>query len=464
VKKKNKNSLFYILKIIFCFFLVTIFTPCSYAQVVREDVVSYNLDYYTRKVKTDKEEAVQADEKKEKMEAIKIKGGQNKERRKEKIKDVLADIVKDIHISGSIEEKYNDNLYLTHSNRTETCLTDLMLNLNYKPKRGLDSRLGHSTFNLDISGGPELSNDTSKTVFYSFGAFPKLTHTRGKYSIDGGYGVERLHTNLTSLANEETVLTTLANPAVTTQNNSELTVYYWQQSYNAALKADWNRIPMEFQYAHAETTYQELYSPSNTTTDDFTLTNFFNVTPKTQFLISYDYGKIKYPNKKSSDNTSTQYWAGVKGKLAPKTTGDIQLGYQVLNPQAEGHVDTLSGRAKVDYKLSNAITAGLGAKREIEKTAYVDETYVKVNEISLTLNYQPHFNRRLSFGSALTFNESEYETKRTDHLYECGLSSRYQWTKWCNLVFKYDVAVKDSDEEVYQYKNNILSLTLAMDF
>jgi hypothetical protein len=461
--------------------LLSTLSPC-YAEVKREDIVSYNLDYYNVKVHADKEKAQKEKEqltvKEAKMEVQKKQETENREARTEKIKKFLTAVVKNIHYSVALEQVYNDNIYLTHTNRVSGFITHPNVDLSYHPKEGMNWKGGHTTFSLDASGGPGLRTSTTSNMDVGrVGGMPTfitksiLANKRGKYTVSGSYGYERHFSALSDiitsnyLAANRPDLGSLPNSNILEgAENLNKAVYYWRKPYGAKLSADWNRIPVEFEYSHTADYYPSDYTASNVESDKFTLTNYFNAFSKTQFLFSYEYERDKYPRRNDGDSTTSTYWTGVKGKLSPKLRGLAQVGYSVRCPEVVSREEITSVKINLDYSLSRALTVNLAVNRQYDVTPYGNQTYVKTLGTQLTFLYQPYFNKKLSFGTGGGLTQYNYSLDRSDSLYDYRLYSQYAWRKWLKFVAEYDYAYRMSDIDVYEYKNNIISMKLVSEF
>ena len=454
-------------------------SPC-YAEVKREDLVSYNLDYYTVKVRADKEkekteEAAQT-QKQIKMEIQKKKADESRETRSENIKKFLTAVVKNIRCRAYLEQVYNDNIYLTHTNRVSGFITHPYIDLSYRPREGMTWKGGHTTFSFDASGGPGLKTSTSNAVG-RIGGSPTfilnsaLAHKRGKYTVTGNYGYERHFSPLSDIVSSQYLAA--HHPEIGSKPSTNVlenvqdlnkAVYYWRKPYGAKILADWNRIPVEFEYTHTADSYPEDYQASNVITDKFTLTNYFNAFTKTQFLFSYDYERDKYPYRITGDTTTSTYWTGVKGKLSPKLRGLVQVGYSVRDPEDASQEEITTVKANLDYQLSRALSATLAINRQYDITPYDNQSYVKTLGTNLSLLYKPYFNKKLSFGTGVGLTQYKYSLDRSDSLYEYRLFSEYAWRKWLKFVGEYEYSYRMSDEDFYEYKNNIISMKLVSEF
>ncbi|MCM8787711.1 MAG: outer membrane beta-barrel protein [Candidatus Omnitrophica bacterium] len=420
---------------------------CCYGEITRKDIVSYNLDYYSLKMKEEAENLKLKEElKKEKKQEIKIQ--QSKER-KEKVSRFLKKVQSDFAVKIVSENKYTDNLYKTHRDHVNAFIETVDVAIKYRPK--FFWRQGHTSLGFDINGGPD-TNITKKNVFIKGkGKFNTLLkHTRGKYTFGLKFGLGKDYSSLTDIKTEAII--------------PESLIDYWKRLYGATLNMDFNRIPTDITYTHTDDLYEKRYNSSNTSTDKISLTNYFKVFPKTSLLTSFDYTVDNSPKRPGARIVSYTWWGGIHGKLTPKITGLVKAGYRFENPKRTENTDTQTINLNLDYKMFNRLFHTFSVDRNVQTTAYENEYWVKTTKFQLVSTYLPPFSKRLRFLTNLAFTDYSYSSERKDKLYQMSLGATYALKNKLNISAKYEFEYKNSDKVENDYEVNTITLRLTKEF
>ncbi|MCM8831367.1 MAG: outer membrane beta-barrel protein [Candidatus Omnitrophica bacterium] len=422
---------------------------CCYGEITRKDIISYNLDYYSLKMKENIEnlklkEAIE--KKKEKKQEIKI---QKSKERREKVLKFLKKVQSDFAIKVISENKYTDNLYKTHRDHVNAFTNAVDVAIKYRPK--FFWRKGHTSLGFDINGGPD-TNITKKNVFVKGkGNFNTLLeHTRGKYTFGLKFG----------LGKDYSALTNIKTGAIM----QEGLIDYWRRLYGATLNMNFNIIPTDINYTHTDNLYEKRYATSNTSSDKISLTNYFKVFPKTSLLTSFDYNVDNSPKRPNARIVSYTWWAGLKGRLTPKITGLVKSGYRFENPKSSVDTNTQTINLNLDYRMFDRLFHTFSVDRNIQTTAYENEYWVKTTRFQLTSTYLPTFSKRLRFLTDFAFIDYSYSSERKDKLYQMGLEAIYVLRNKLNVSAKYKFEYNNSDELENDYKVNTITLRLTKEF
>ncbi|MBU0759175.1 MAG: outer membrane beta-barrel protein [Candidatus Omnitrophica bacterium] len=194
---------------------------------------------------------------------------------------------------------------------------------------------------------------------------------------------------------------------------------------------------------------------------------------KTKLLIEYDFGQIRYDQSTRSDSDYHQFLVGAIGELTPKTTATIKTGYQIRDYEDGDQPDFDTGVLYADavhrFSQKNAL------KISFERTAY-ESTY-GVNNFyraeNVTATFDHFFNTKL-----LGFLTGEYrinsyprettegsETKkREDKYYSLGAGFKYYMKTWLSFKLHAEHITRDSNFGVYDYNENLVTLTARAEF
>jgi hypothetical protein len=442
-----------LLLMIFVLFIMHL--PCL-GQITRQDWIAHSLDYYAGKIETNKEnEKSQQGQPKKQTKEQKAKKDSRTQRRMERIKKALRQIKKDTIIIASVEEKYNDNIYLTNNKGGNKNVSDFITTFNFNLKYSpiLASRFGHTKVSLTQQGGPSIiavsdtQTDDEKKAEYLSRA--DILHRRGKYGLDTFYQERRDNIPIKLLGVNEPKLTR-----------------FLERSYGLTLRAGWRRFPTDLRLYRKETLYKEVYKDSDTTNDTVKVTSYLNLAPKTRLRASYRYGIDDYPKKKGGTSRSNfnELKTGIEGKLSTKLKGTVNFGYKLTNYETNTDQKIITLDTRLDYRLSRRLLFELSLYRDISTTKYLTETWTKTNRYRVGFTYLPTFNKKISLNTYFSYTAYKFDTASPEELYEVSLTSDYALKKWLRITGQYKFAAKGSDNESVEYKNNIVSLKVTAQF
>ncbi|MDD5583761.1 MAG: cell envelope integrity protein TolA, partial [Candidatus Omnitrophica bacterium] len=319
--------------------------PSCHAAVSRKEIMSYNLDYYTLKKDADAQKAAVEELEEKIKQGKKVKQEASAKANQEKLnkaKGLLQRIMKDFRSEVIIEEKYDDNIYLTHENRVSAFTTTIDTAFTYTPE--IVWKQGHTSFSAKISGGPD-ENVTKRGTFTKARGEVRtsLRHTRGKYSFGANYNLKKDYSTSTELK--------------TGAIEPESLVSFWERSYGATASMDWKYLPTDIEYYNKASLYRKDNRESNLIVQDVMLTNYFDIFPKTRFLYSYEYEVDRYPEREDtgSDSVTNTYWVGVKGRLSSKIDGVAKFGYQSKKMHVGGTISSDTEKIQLDYQMSQRL-------------------------------------------------------------------------------------------------------------
>jgi hypothetical protein len=432
------------------------FLPSAYAAVSREEVVSYNLDYYSLKQDADaqKETAAQLEEKimQEKMQKKKQReeaSAKLNQERLNKAKGLFKRMSKDFKSSYIVEEKYDDNIFLSHESKMSVFTTTLTSAYTYNPE--FIWKKGHTSFAANISGGPDENVTKRGTFIKAKGNLrTSLQYTRGKYDFGVNYSLQKSYSAASEFKTGAII--------------SEGLVDSWTRSYGATMSMNWKYFPTDIGYHNRASLFRKDFRGSNLISNDVSITNYFDMFPKTRFLYSYEYLRDTSPERDDSDSVSNVYWVGVTGKLSEKINGVAKFGYQSHKGDSGGAIDTDTEKVELDYRMNQRLSHTIEASRSLAATFFEDEPWTETNDFKLTSNYLPPFNSHLRFGLILGFTNNGYTSGRKDDLYEGGLTVAYAMRYNMGISAKYDYKYNGSSEEAGTYRDQVVSLTVTKQF
>lgn len=203
----------------------------------------------------------------------------------------------------------------------------------------------------------------------------------------------------------------------------------------------------------------------NTVTGTF----FYRIAPKTRLLFQasigdYDYiAKSQFPDQSSKE---TFYLAGVEWDITAKTSGSFKLGYQGKNFKQKVYNDItgLSYMLDMTWKPNTYSKIKIGASRMTQESsqlltsAFVTNTY--------TVDAEHEITARTKLKAKYTYDSDDIVTtrNRTDKRHNIVLGVEHSLLTWLNISLDYQFNERSSDLEIYEYKANIIGLSLTTKF
>jgi hypothetical protein len=198
-------------------------------------------------------------------------------------------------------------------------------------------------------------------------------------------------------------------------------------------------------------------------------TFFYRIAPKTRLLFQasvadYDYIiKSQFPDQSSKE---AFYLAGVEWDITAKTSGTFKLGYQSKDFEQDVYNDItgLSYMLDMTWKPNTYTKIKLGASRMTRESsqqltsAFITNTY--------TVNAEHKITPRTQIKASYTYDNDDIVTaqSRTDKRHNIKLGLDHSLLTWLNISLDYKYIERNSDFAIYNYKANIIGLSLTTKF
>jgi len=414
------------------------------ATVLREDLVSYSLDYYelqqeelNRRQLLEQQRQVRLDEKKQAALS-------RWQVRKEKINKFLNNIL----ITLEMKTTYNDNIFRKETKKESDIVNIVTVNANYIPKVDWE-RKGKTEFFFDFEGDG---------LTYSTGKADEDTRTGLRtglnYRITDKYGAlldyQFVKSQATSSGNSE---------------DDDEFVENLTHTFGVKLSAEWGKFPCSLRYQHEISNYEEDFKTSDSQKDVMTLTGNIRISPKTYAFLDYDYGEVSFPEKATSDYSFTTYSLGLRGKLSSKITGVVRVGWGEYDYDIGTKRETENIGGDINYHLSRRFLFKAGGGRSIEASTYTTDDASEQRMMRLQCKYFPPFNKKLSLRGGIKFTNIKFsDSDREDDKTQLKLSAVYGLNKRTKLVLAYTRNARESNVQNRDFTQNIITLKGVFDF
>ncbi|MBU1113315.1 MAG: outer membrane beta-barrel protein [Candidatus Omnitrophica bacterium] len=410
----------------------------SYAEVSRQELISYSLDYYTLK---DKAEQKQQEEKKiQEVKTVELKVKQQK--RLDKVKGFLDNF----HLYAETKVSFNDNIYLTESDTAEDIITEITPGIKYenfsKQKR----------LRILLDGGIRFKNYVQENQHDTGNPYGNFVFS---------YGLGRMSFDLENDYKKDQSEVS----QITTGSQGDL-IDYRQNRTKAKVNLDLNRLAWDFWYSHFFRTYDRgRHQLTGNYDEDFIgIAGAWKVFPKTLIFLEYDHRWLDYFKGGKLDRNYDMYWIGVKGDIFTKLKGVAKAGYEQGHYEDESTKSGSTVSLNLNYQASPRITYDLTIERSIGDAEIDNQVSDGTQKYTLLCNYLPPFNKKLRLSAGAAYGFNEYESSREDNAYSLKFLSEYELRSWLKLTGEYEFNKLVSTENAAEYNNNILSLKLISEF
>lgn len=230
------------------------------------------------------------------------------------------------------------------------------------------------------------------------------------------------------------------------------------------------RLGIELGYEHFIRNYcsEDEYDVYDRKEDTYSVTLTHQTFPKTKLLLEYDFTEIRYDEAAQSDSDYHQLLVGGIGELTPKTTITAKTGYQLRNYDQPEEPDFDSGvlYADITHRFSDKNAVKLSFLRTAEESTYGINNYYKVESVSAVFDH--YFSTKLlGFITGIaqvnsypneTVEEGEAKTRK-DKYYSLGAGLRYYLRENFTLTLQAEHIERDSNFDIYEYGQNLITLT-----
>ncbi len=360
--------------------------------------------------------------------------------------------------SFSVSQAWDDNIYLTDGDEKADWITTL------SPKLTITPKLSQHKFSMDYQGDFNFfrSHTSEDSENHLSNAVLELIFNKFRIQLNNRYR------NFSDRSGGEDV-----NRIPRTQDHVD-----------GRLIFEFNKLDLSlgylFQYENyrsdrgigtflgAPATYQDLDRLEHTGE----IETAWKLWPKTALLLSARKGGILHRTGIKADSDYYDILTGIRGEPSAKSTAEFKVGYR--NQGYEDSVrdfSSLIAFGSLIEKLTYRDVVRLDFLRTSYDTIYQNNAYYEVS--FLGVQFEHGFTDRFNGNVALAYQLDTYpvettegsETKhRTDNILRAGCGLKYKTPKGLFSELKYEFLTRDSNFSEFDYKNNITTLSLGIEF
>jgi len=231
-----------------------------------------------------------------------------------------------------------------------------------------------------------------------------------------------------------------------------------------------SRINLDFGFRNIFDDYKEAaWQHEDRYESIFALKTSYRILPKTSLLLEYNLGGVRYYSAHNPNADYHQGYIGIEGRLTARSFSIIKVGYQARNYKRSGVADFygLVTSISLTERFSGNDIAKLAFVRSAVESTYGVNNYYEANR--LIAEYSHKFTKRFAgtLSGAFQLNSYPRETtegseskKRKDTLWSTGIRLNYEFRRWMSIELGYNHDARDSNLGVFDYGDNITTLTL----
>jgi polysaccharide biosynthesis protein VpsM len=210
------------------------------------------------------------------------------------------------------------------------------------------------------------------------------------------------------------------------------------------------------------------------------VTLFGTITPKTFLLFNVGVSQEAYDQNIQLDSTSVGVNTGLRWSATGKTTGEIQVGYQIQNfdrapiTQPAGSIlssggngsEIVSVSGNLNWAPNSRLNIGVRPFRSIEQSGVFGTSVFTRTGLNLTANYgigtRTTLNGNFQYSNNAFTNDQGVQTSqnRTDNFLGSGIGLTYRAVKWLGVKASYQYQQRNSTIDTFEFYANTLMVSI----
>ena len=242
--------------------------------------------------------------------------------------------------------------------------------------------------------------------------------------------------------------------------------------------ADWEfteKLRAKVEYSNFYLDYDEKDDEwLNRTDNGFSIYGYYKYSLKTSLFLQYQYIDVAYDVSTLKDATYDYIYGGFNWITTDKTALHFKLGYQqreYKNPIVDAAVesyedaenDSWTMQAALDYYFTTKTKLIISVNHSIEETDSFDALDKQV--LAGNIHYEQEFKQNFIGLCDFRYENADYtqvrrEQDRDDDRYMIRPALQYILQDWLMAEVSYTYDMRSSSDDYYDYKTNIISLSL----
>lgn len=370
----------------------------------------------------------------------------------------VADFFK-VHSAARVAEQFDSNVFLSNTDREFDFISILA------PSVGFEMKAGDTLLSADY-----------EIAQYLFGIWHSQNHLdqRVRAQSETQWTDYKL-----TISDEYKLFTDRAS------NENSLRIKEDVNSFKAGISAMFEKFGFDLGYLNKIQYYDSSdlcvgsleYWQKSYMDQSAYLTLSYRMRPKTYFIFENDIGYINYyETSELPDSYYIDSLVGIRGEWTSKIVANLRAGFRYQhydNSDVVAHKPYVGAiiRGGLEYSATADDKFILSLERVDYESTYSNNNYYTQNLVGL--DYRHKFNKKVSCGFFGVYQYHQYPSettegtdtaKRADNLGSAGASVRYDMQKWVSLEAKYEYRLRTSRFDIYDYKDNLVTVRGTVGF
>ncbi len=365
-----------------------------------------------------------------------------------------------IHSAAKVSEQFDSNIFLDDSDNKLDFITILSPSVGFEMKAGRD---------CDISADYEISK-------FLYGNYKEQGHVdnTARFLSEVRFGDYKFIVNdelrmFTDRASTEDSLRLKENVnGLKTGISAQFVKFGFDTGYINKLQTYDSNDPSIGNLSYADRSYmdQSVYA-----------TVSYRFRPKTYLIFENDLGAINYyETSQLPDSFYYDTLFGIRGEWTNKIIVNLRAGFRYQHYDKsdivshKGYAGPII-RGGVEFNYTKDDKFILTLERTDHESIYATNNHYTYNLLGIRYNHR--FNKKLSCGAFGTYELHAYPSetiengvtaKRNDNFLYGGVNLRYDMRKWASVEAKYEYRQRISTFDVFDYKDNLITVTGTVGF
>ncbi|MCX5641817.1 MAG: outer membrane beta-barrel protein [Candidatus Omnitrophica bacterium] len=336
----------------------------------------------------------------------------------------------------NLRQEYRSNIYLTADNETDDFITFFTPGVRfYLPNPNGDAELD---YHADLLSYWDDDKNNTQRQFLNF---------KGDWQIGKQYNFLL-----------EDMFESTDDPATSELTSRESRI---RNRFNTAFSWQGRRTGVEGGFTSIRDDY-ELSNQLDRIENFFTVIGSYRIFPKTNGIIQYRYGEIKYDEKTlKRDSSYHEVTAGASGTFSPRVTGELRAGFQwrdyedILKKDFNGAVIY----ASITHQLNPRVQTTVALEKGVQEATFAASNYY--NYIRFGLNYRHMMGRKQILKAGIGYERDDFpQATRADNIWDLILGWDYNIQPWITTGIGYRFRNRESSfvPVDYDYADHIIDL------
>jgi len=338
---------------------------------------------------------------------------------------------------ASEEVKYDDNIYLTNSDKKDSFISSTKLGAKYEA---------------------QIPNTSLKGLFSAVGGYNAYTEKNDKNGYWDALAIAEI-SNKNFTLGDRFLLT--SDPVNSEQTERAKRIN--NNAYASFITSKEKMFSLGFKVSDDYTRYfEDEFKALNRNRINAGIGAYYNISSKTSLFAEYTYTDIDYDKNKDNNSYGGIVALGVEGQIASKVKGTAKATYNYRNYDHDlagydNYADLFGYEVSLAWTPTSRNLIKLTGERTFEETLFTNNRYFIDTGVNL---YMAQRINKLTLGLNLGYDNLAYQKevsniKRKDDVYTVRPEIDYQLKDWLNIGAWYQFRKRASNmSDDYEYDNN----------